>query len=202
MSKDKSQEDIKAEEEAARSKALASAQGEAEKDRQDLEKRLAKLEQQANESQRKADEAQAELSDLRSQLGKPGGGEKPAVKMRSEALDAEKAHARLRDIWPLTGRRFPPSEPMVGKTFKVTPTGRLGSGMAPAIVENCSDEGDAKAAYFKGREEKAYKVSVKVEPHGDTKDAMEAQRNARYAEWDARAKAAQPAPKPPHAKTA
>lgn len=186
--KEKTPDEIKAQEEADRAASQAKGAADAEANRLKLEARLANLEQQAAESQQRADESAREVALLRGQLGKPGDGAKATVKMVSHALDADKAHDRLRSIWPLSAKRMPPPEPMTAKTFKVTPVGKLAAGMAPAIVENCADEGDAKAAFFKGREEKAYKVAVKVEPWGATRQALERAREERQAEWDRKAK--------------
>ena len=67
--------------------------------------------------------------------------------IRSERLDCEKALEKIRKNWSRNSEAPMPTE-VVGKAYQVTAGGAAGSKFPPLIVENCSDGGDALAAFY------------------------------------------------------
>lgn len=142
-------------EQAKGEEADAKTRAEAEKLLADLEARRAKLQAQERE-------LDAKMERLAQQLDQPKS--RPAtIKLRSKALEPRKALANLADIWPDKGQ-LPAPMVVVAKTYRVTPIGSAAPGMPIAEVSNCSDEGDAKAAY--AMSQGGRHVAVEVEEIG------------------------------------
>jgi hypothetical protein len=154
----------------AQAKADAAKHADAESERMSLESRLARLEEESAERD-------AEVVRLRQKLAEKTGSKEPIL-MRATAFNAEKSAKQIRDIWPRDSERLAEiyRSPMpLGKTFLVTPTGTVGADMNPAIISNCADESDAKREYFAKTGAVPHKVSVRVEPYGDTRRILEEQ---------------------------
>lgn len=73
------------------------------------------------------------------------------VELTATALNVDVAEATLLEVWPSDMReagRVP--KPVVAKTYRLDPIGTTKDrGLPPAVVSNCSDEGDARAVYNK-----------------------------------------------------
>lgn len=159
---------------AAEAEAAATAAAkEAEAEREERDARLlARIEKLESEKT----DREAEILELRSRLDGPKN-TGPIVRLTSKAFNAEQSAKQLREIRPISDPRrqtILAMAPPTGKEFLVTPVGRNSGDLSPAIVSNCADEADAKAEYFKQTNAVAHKVSLKVEPHGDTKLEYEA----------------------------
>lgn len=117
----------------------------AAKSREEAEKLLADLEARRAKLQAQERDLDAKMERLAQQLDQPKS--RPAtIKLRSKALNPHKALANIADIWPDKSLQ-PAPVAVVAKTYRVTPIGSAAPGMPIAEVSNCSDEGDAKAAY-------------------------------------------------------
>lgn len=126
--------------------AQAEADAEAEKQRDKVAKQLAALEAKNQKLSEQLAETQAQQAELAQLLSQPG--RIPAtLKLRSTALNAERALEHIADIWPDDGTQEAPLA-VVAKTYRVTPIGKNSANMPIAEVSNCSDEADAKAAYY------------------------------------------------------
>lgn len=116
-----------------------------EVDNAKLSERLEALEKQQQKLAEQQAKIDAERAALAQALDRPRS--QPArIKLRSKAFDPQKALARLADIFPDDGTRQAPTSVTV-KTYRVSPLGVGQNGLPIAEVSNCSDEGDAKAAY-------------------------------------------------------
>lgn len=162
--------------------AAAAAAKEAEAEREERDARLmARLEKLESEKS----DREAEILELRSRIDGPKN-TGPIVRLTCKAFNAEQSAKQLREIRPVSDPRrqtILAMAPPKGKEFLVTPVGRNAGDLSPAIVSNCSDEADAKAEYFKQTNAVAHKVSLKVEPHGDTK--LEYEERAEAAQYEA-----------------
>lgn len=107
------------------------------------------------------------MGEMESRLNLILGGEKgqaPPIEIVAGALDVEKSAAHLLEIWPLDATRRPAAR-IIAKEFEVLPTGKaLKMGLPAALVRNCSDEGDAKAAYFRKLGLDPVATTVQVRP--------------------------------------
>lgn len=151
-----------------------------DEERKSLEQRLEKLERESADNAKKARESEDEVVRLKMQLAGQTTPHAP-IPMRATALDLDKSKAQLRDIWPRDSDRLPAAMRFggpVAKTFLVTPLGENIGNMAPAVISNCADEGDAKREYFAKTGATAHKIMVKVEPFGETKKQYDEQEKA------------------------
>lgn len=129
---------------AAQNAEAAKVDVELAKERDKAAKLLASLEDQHAKMAAQMAELEAKQAELAQKLDQPN--KRPAtLKLRSTAFNPQKALDKLADIWPKDGPPVPVT--VVAKTYRVTPTGKLGADMPIADVTNCSDQGDAKAAY-------------------------------------------------------
>lgn len=121
----------------------------AAKNREDAEKLMADLEARRQKLRQQEAELDAKLERLSQQLDQPK--RRPArIKLRSTAFNPEKALAKLADIWPEDGTRPAPLS-VAAKIYRVTPIGSAAAESPIAEVSNCTDEGDAKAAYARSQ---------------------------------------------------
>lgn len=151
-----------------------------DEERASLEERLAKLERESTDNARKARESEDEVVRLKMQLAGQTTPHAP-IPMKATALNVEKSRQQIRAIWPRDSERLGDILRMptpVGKTFLVTPLGEAIGNMAPAVISNCADEGDAKREYFAKTGAVPHKISVKVEPFGETKKLYDEQQKA------------------------
>lgn len=132
-------------EEEARQKAQADALAAAQAAAQASQDLLAKLMADQQAMQQKMAQLESEIAKQQKAAGKVVTRE-PRKLVGPANLETEKAH--MAAIWPKNEKRKPVA-PRV-KTFMVEPVGAaVNEGWEPAIVSNCYDEADAKAAFMK-----------------------------------------------------
>lgn len=103
-------------------------------------------------------ELEAKLDELRREQGKPA--VRKPVTLRG-GVDAEAERKTQAAVWPKDAERQP--GPVKTKTFAVTPVGAsLEQGFGPAVVENCYDSSDAKAAYMKQYKPELHHLPVQI----------------------------------------
>ena len=130
--------------EAAQSDALAASEAEKARLQKDLNDLLADRER----LHARLDKTDSILAELAQKLDRPK--DAPAtLRLVSQAFNPEKALDRLADIWPKDQTALRQVPVFVNsKTCRVTPTGKNSDGLPIADVRLCSDEADAKAAYY------------------------------------------------------
>lgn len=103
-------------------------------------------------------ELEAKLDELRREQGKPA--VRKPITLRG-AVDADAEKLTQAAVWPKDAGRKP--GPVVTKTFAVTPVGAaVEQGFGPAIVTNCYDSSDAKAAYMKQYKPEMHHLPVQI----------------------------------------
>jgi hypothetical protein len=133
----------------------------AAKDREKAEKDLAAIEERHAKLRAEMAKLEEKQAAIAQQLDRPS--KQPAtIKLRSTAFNPQKALAKLADIWPKDGTIATPLT-VVGKIYRVTPIGKASSELPIAEVANCTDEGDAKAAYARATNRQ---VQLEVEEIG------------------------------------
>lgn len=139
----------------------AKADDKAAKDRDALAKRLDALEARNRKLEEEMAKVAEERAALAQQLDQPK--RLPArIKLRSTALNPQKALAKIADIWPKE-THVPAPSVVVGRIYRVTPLGSASAELPIAEIANCADEGDAKAAYARATNRH---VAVEVEEIG------------------------------------
>lgn len=131
------------------------------------DKLYTELQSQIADLQGELSRATAAITELAAKQGKavPAGA---LLRIEAKALDAAKASANMRKYWPAESGPAPVAVP---KTFRVTPLGKYAGQLPEAIVGNCSDGADAKAAYLSHLKLDGLGYPLKIEPAAAVVDA-------------------------------
>ncbi|MBA3483135.1 MAG: hypothetical protein H0T51_15110 [Pirellulales bacterium] len=148
MAKLKTADELAAEEEAARIRSQAKALDDANDAKGEL---VALFEKQLDQKAKLENQLAAlneKLTSLAAKVDRPA--DAPALlEILNKSFDPAKAAARLADLWPKNDALRNAPSMVTARDYEVVPTGKKGSSRPKAVVRCCSDEGDAKAAYFR-----------------------------------------------------
>lgn len=148
MAKPKTADEINAEEEAARIRSQAKALDDANEANGELVALFEKQIEQKEKLERQLAALNEKLTALANQVNRPA--DAPALlEIQNTSFDPAKAAARLADLWPKDDAMRPVPTTVAARDYEVLPTGKNGQNRPKAVVRCCSDEGDAKAAYYR-----------------------------------------------------
>jgi hypothetical protein len=117
---------------------------------------LAKLLDTQNELLKRQAELEAQIATLKGKAT----GERPTVRLRG-ACDPKAEAIHQASTWPKDADRRPGK--VVTRTYSVTPVGAaIEQGLGPAIVDNCYDSSDAKAAYMRQYKPELHHLPVQI----------------------------------------
>lgn len=150
MSKEKAQtaDELAAVNEAARAKSQVEALDKANEANGALIELFEKQLAQRDKLQMQVAALNDKIAELAARVDRPN--DAPALlEIVNTSFDPELAATRLADLWPRGDALRPAPKRVVANDYEVVPTGKQGAGRPKAIVRCCSDEGDAKAAYYR-----------------------------------------------------